>query len=140
MAKEATMATSVNPSVIPVIKYQDASDAIGWLQRAFGLTRHLVVEAEGSRIGHAELARPGGMVMLGSRTEPDPKNPWAAAPGGVYVVVPDVDAHHAQAKAAGAEIVIAPRDTDYGAREYSARDLEGNLWSFGTYEPWAERK
>jgi uncharacterized glyoxalase superfamily protein PhnB len=25
----------------------------------------------------------------------------------------------------------------YGSREYSARDLEGNLWSFGTYDPLA---
>jgi uncharacterized glyoxalase superfamily protein PhnB len=25
----------------------------------------------------------------------------------------------------------------YGSREYSARDLEGNLWSFGTYDPYA---
>jgi len=131
------MAANVNPSVIPVIKYRDASSAIPWLQRAFGLTRHLVVEGDGGRIGHAELARPGGMVMLGSRTAPDPRNPWAAASGGVYVVVPDVDAHHAAAKAAGAEVVIAPRDTDYGAREYTARDCEGNLWSFGSYDPWA---
>ena len=23
-------------------------------------------------------------------------------------------------------------DQDYGSRDYSARDLEGNLWSFGT--------
>lgn len=23
------------------------------------------------------------------------------------------------------------------SREYSARDLEGNLWSFGTYDPYA---
>jgi len=26
-------------------------------------------------------------------------------------------------------------DTSYGAREYSARDPEGNLWGFGTYGP-----
>jgi hypothetical protein len=26
---------------------------------------------------------------------------------------------------------------DYGSREYGARDLEGNLWSFGTYDPYA---
>jgi uncharacterized glyoxalase superfamily protein PhnB len=32
------------------------------------------------------------------------------------------------------------RDTEYGAREYSARDPEGNLWSFGTYDPWKEAK
>jgi len=24
-------------------------------------------------------------------------------------------------------------DTDYGSREFSVRDPEGNLWSFGTY-------
>jgi hypothetical protein len=23
-----------------------------------------------------------------------------------------------------------------GAREYSARDCGGHLWSFGTYDPW----
>lgn len=28
-------------------------------------------------------------------------------------------------------------DQDYGSREYSARDPEGNLWSFGTYNPAA---
>jgi uncharacterized glyoxalase superfamily protein PhnB len=27
-------------------------------------------------------------------------------------------------------------DMDYGSREYSARDPEGNLWSFGTYDPY----
>jgi uncharacterized glyoxalase superfamily protein PhnB len=26
-------------------------------------------------------------------------------------------------------------DTDHGAREYVARDPEGNLWSFGSYRP-----
>ena len=38
---------------------------------------------------------------------------------------------------AGAEIVRELADTDYGSREYSARDPEGNHWSFGTYQPWA---
>jgi uncharacterized glyoxalase superfamily protein PhnB len=28
-----------------------------------------------------------------------------------------------------------PFDTDYGSRDYSARDLEGNQWHFGTYRP-----
>jgi uncharacterized glyoxalase superfamily protein PhnB len=29
-------------------------------------------------------------------------------------------------------------DMPYGSREYSVRDPEGNLWSFGTYDPYAE--
>jgi uncharacterized glyoxalase superfamily protein PhnB len=53
----------------------------------------------------------------------------------VYVVVEDADAHHARAVAAGAEIVLPLRDQDYGSRDYSARDPEGNIWSFGTYRP-----
>jgi uncharacterized glyoxalase superfamily protein PhnB len=26
-------------------------------------------------------------------------------------------------------------DQHYGSRDYSCRDPEGNLWSFGTYRP-----
>jgi uncharacterized glyoxalase superfamily protein PhnB len=46
------------------------------------------------------------------------------------VMVDDVDRHHERAVAAGATVVAAPRDMPYGVREYSARDLEGGLWSF----------
>ncbi len=56
-----------------------------------------------------------------------------------YVVVADADAHHARAAAAGAEVLEAPADRPYGGREYLARDPEGNLWSFGTYDPWAAK-
>jgi hypothetical protein len=31
------------------------------------------------------------------------------------------------------EIISAPHDTDYGSRDFAARDPEGNRWSFGTY-------
>jgi uncharacterized glyoxalase superfamily protein PhnB len=52
-----------------------------------------------------------------------------------YVYVNDIDAHFARSQAAGAEIVVPLKETDYGSREYSARDLEGHLWHFGTYLP-----
>ena len=54
---------------------------------------------------------------------------------GIYVYVEDVQAHHDRAKAAGAEIVRSLQVTDYGSWEYSVRDPEGHLWSFGTYRP-----
>ena len=74
--------------------------------------------------------------MLGSAPdEPDPGNPWDGANHGVYVFVEDIDAHCARARAAGAEIVRELQDTEYGSREYSVRDLEGHLWSLGTYQP-----
>jgi len=76
------------------------------------------------------------VIMLGSgKHGPGTDNPWDTAKQGIYVYVADVDAHYARAKAAGAEIVMELEDTDYGSRGYSVRDLEGHLWSFGTYHP-----
>ena len=43
---------------------------------------------------------------------------------------------HDRAKAAGAEISREPQDMDYGSREFTAKDSEGNVWSFGTYDPF----
>ena len=56
---------------------------------------------------------------------------------GLYLIVDDVDAHAERARAAGAEIFLGPNAKDYGGRGYSARDPEGNAWSFGDYDPWA---
>ena len=40
------------------------------------------------------------------------------------------------AKAGGASIAMEIRDEDYGGRGFSCYDLEGHLWSFGSYDPW----
>jgi uncharacterized glyoxalase superfamily protein PhnB len=56
----------------------------------------------------------------------------------MYVAVDDPDAHRDRAREAGAEVVVELHDTDYGSRDYAARDLESNLWYFGTYRPSAE--
>lgn len=130
MSEKAT----VTASLFPATTYADAPHAVRWLQDAFGFAEKAVHPTEDGKIAHAELSFGNGILMLGSARD-DPGNPWAANPIGIYVVVDDVDAHCAKARAAGAEIVIEPRDTDYGSREYSARDCEGRLWSFGTYRP-----
>jgi uncharacterized glyoxalase superfamily protein PhnB len=128
------------PDVIPTMRYQDASAAIDWLERAFGFERHAVHQGEGGRIEHAELRFGSGMIMLGSARESEEwpsRTPGelGGATGGTYVIVEDPDAHYRRAKDAGAEIVMELTDQDYGSRDYSARDLEGYLWSFGTYRP-----
>ena len=51
----------------------------------------------------------------------------------VYVVTDQPDALLEQAKAAGAVVVRELRDEDYGSRDFSVTDPEGNIWSFGTY-------
>ena len=49
--------------------------------------------------------------------------------------VSDADASYIRAKAAGAKIVRAIQDEDYGGRAFSCLDTEGHLWNFGTYDP-----
>jgi len=39
----------------------------------------------------------------------------------------------ARAMRAGAEVMRELTDTGHGSREFSVRDLDGNLWSFGRY-------
>lgn len=53
-----------------------------------------------------------------------------------YAIVADCKALYERAKAAGAEIVDEYSQKDYGGAGYSCRDLEGHLWSFGSYDPW----
>ncbi|MFL5780662.1 MAG: VOC family protein [Thermoleophilaceae bacterium] len=127
------------PAIIPYIRYEDAPAMLTWLEDAFGFKRHAVYE-EGDRIVHAEITYGNGMFMVGSTgDEPEaartPRQLGGESTGGMYVVVDDVDAHCAQARAAGAEIVREPEEQDYGSRDYSARDPEGHTWSFGTYRP-----
>lgn len=126
------------PNIFPALRYKDGPAALQWLAKASGFQSHFEVPGPDNTIAHAQMTLGAGMIMLGSAAKPDPNNPWAAASQGLYVRVDDVDAHHARAKAAGAEIVMALHDTDYGSREYSARDPDGHLWSFGTYDPWQE--
>jgi uncharacterized glyoxalase superfamily protein PhnB len=119
------------PYLYPALQYADANAAIDWLERAFGFRRMLVVPGEtAGTVAHAELAFDGGVLMLGSRRD------GAATPQNApYVYVADVDAHAARAKAAGARVTRPPEDKGYGGRGYSACDLEGNEWSFGSYRP-----
>jgi uncharacterized glyoxalase superfamily protein PhnB len=120
--------------IYPTVRYKDAKAALDFLERAFGLERKSVHENEDGTVMHAEMAYGRGAVMIGTSREGDRFETGRAV---LYVVVEDPDAHHARAKAAGANITMELTDQDYGSREYAAEDLEGNIWSFGTYDPFA---
>jgi len=135
---------SQKATIIPSLRYQDAPAAIEFLCETFGFTRHLVVPGPEGTIRHAQLTLGNGMIMLGSARNFDfdqmVKTPQevGANTQSAYVIVREIDAHYQHAKASGAEIVIEIADQSYGGRLYGALDLEGNLWTFGSYDPWAE--
>jgi uncharacterized glyoxalase superfamily protein PhnB len=118
----------------PSLRYEDAPAASEWLQRAFGFEEAMVVEEGKGVIAHAQLRYGDGLIMLGTERD-DGWGPHAGQ-SWVYVAVEgDVDEHYERARAAGAEVLREPTDQDYGSRDYSVRDPEGNIWSFGTYRP-----
>ena len=122
------------PQVWPTLRADDARALIRFLVDAFGFEETTVVPGDGDTVAHAELSWPlGGGIMLGSGQGGD--DPWALKPGtfGCYVVADDIDALHERAAKAGTEITREPFDTEYGSRDFAAKDPEGNLWQFGTY-------
>ncbi len=125
-------------TMYPILGYGDAPTAIEWLVRVFGFEPIVVMKNDDDSIGHAELRLGDGVIMPTSRQKNGgSEHPWdqPLTTQGLYVALDGLDAHYARAVAEGAEIVRPLADTAYGSREYTARDPEGNLWSFGTYRP-----
>ncbi|HEY8455177.1 MAG TPA: VOC family protein [Actinopolymorphaceae bacterium] len=123
------------PQVWPTLRARDARALIRFLVEAFGF-EETVVYGDEKRVRHAELAWPlGGGIMLGDMPEADGSDTWPQEPGtfGGYVVTDDPDEVFARATKAGARVLQPLHDTDYGSREFTVADPEGNLWSFGTY-------
>jgi uncharacterized glyoxalase superfamily protein PhnB len=131
-------------TVIPAMRYQNALVAIEWLCRAFGFEKQAVYMGEGEVVMHAQLTFGNGMVMLGSVQNGTAYSKLMAQPDEIgmretqsaCLIVSDADAVYASAKAAGAEMVMDIADAGYGGRGFTCRDLEGHLWSVGTYDPW----
>jgi uncharacterized glyoxalase superfamily protein PhnB len=139
-------AKDARATIIPGMGYRDAAAAIEWLCQAFGFEKHAVYPGEGGTIMHAELSFGNGMIMCGSikdtpywRYIKQPDEIGGCATQSVNVIVNDADAVYQQARAAGAEILIDIKTEDYGGRGFTCRDLEGHIWNFGTYDPWAAK-
>lgn len=141
MTGPATPPTTARMSIIPALQYRDAKAAIAFLCAAFGFEKKAVYDGPDNIVAHAELTLGNGMIMLGSvnNSEYGKQLRRPDEIGGVtmsvYAIVPDADAHCARAKAAGATIVREPVTQDYGGRDYTCKDSEGHLWTFGTYDP-----
>lgn len=131
--------------IIPTMKYKNAQKAIDWLCNAFGFEKRLIVEGENNTIAHAQLTFGNSMIMLSSENENEygklvkvPESLNRNNTQAPYIVVEKIDDHYEKAVAAGAKILIAIKDEQYGGRGYTCEDTEGYLWNFGSYDPWAE--
>jgi uncharacterized glyoxalase superfamily protein PhnB len=117
-------------TVFPCLTFNDAKASFEWLERALGAERLAVYEDDEGRVAHAEIRIGQSTIMAG-----DERAGSRATPPGVsviYVVVEDADAAYERAKAAGAK-VTEPVDQDYGSRDVTVTDPDGNRWTLGTY-------
>ena len=125
-------ATPHPPTVWPAFQAYDPRAVIDFLV-ALGFAESACYADAAGVVQHAQLDWPeGGGVMLGSHK---PEGPFTQQPGtsAAYVVTADVEAVLARARAVGADAPDAPTEQEYGSREVSLRDPEGNHWTFGTY-------
>jgi len=136
-------ATPEAPCIFPTLRFKDAEAMIRWLKDAFNFTERVVYRSDRG-VEHAELALGSSIVMLGQSRDDDYGkligHIEARRTDSLYVAVKDPDLVYDRAKTAGAKIEMELHDTDYGSRDFACRDIEGNLWSFGTYWPKTNEK
>jgi uncharacterized glyoxalase superfamily protein PhnB len=114
--------------------YRDPFAALGWLERAFGFERTMLITDAKGDLCHSEMRFGEGYIMVGPEWADHVASP--ASVGGrntqsIHVHLKDgIEAHCERARAAGAVIVREPEDQFYGDRTYSAKDLEGHFWTF----------
>ena len=119
------------PTIFPIIRFNDSAAGLAWLKDVLGFEEHGVFRGEDGTIQHGELRLGDAWVMVGS----EPEGGDHAGTGFLYLAVDDAGAAFERAKAAGADLGSELESRDYGGREFSLRDHEGNLWSVGEYDP-----
>ena len=120
----------MSQTVFPCITFRDADASIAFLEAALGAEVVARYDNERGVVQHAEIRIGESMFMCG-----DERAGSRATPAGtsvVYVVVDDTDAAYRRARDVGAE-VTEPVDQDYGSRDITVTDPDGNRWSLGTY-------
>ncbi len=133
--KEMSMLDTDVTRRIAILVYADIAQAYDHLIDVLGLSPGTIEFDDAGTAVHAEVRAGDGVIWL-HRVSAE----WrlaspltvGAATAMLAVTVEDVDAHHARALAAGADIVYAPVDQPYGVREYAVRGPEQELWSFMT--------
>jgi uncharacterized glyoxalase superfamily protein PhnB len=132
---------------IPVLRYRNLSAAIDWLCATLGFEKHTIFHDADGSVRYAELTLGACMVMLVSVNETgfdtltvQPDEIDGAETQNAYFFLANVDKPYAQAKSAGADIILDMMGNDCARRGYSCRDPEGHIWHFGAFNPWARRR
>ncbi len=126
----------IQATVYPGLFYDDADAAMQWMERTLGFERREDHRDDDGNVVHAEMTFGSAVIMLSTAGRGrEPFRNIRAGGALVYIALDEVDSLYERAREAGGDIALEPTDTDYGSRDFTVRDPEGTLWSFGTYRP-----
>ncbi len=114
--------------ICPLLTYADMHNAMAELAEVFEL--RIVWLSEDV----AEIQCNGG-VAVAQTDQQEALHGSHVGNAWTYVRVSDPDAHYRTTVDRGGHVLNEPHSTPNGAqRGYSARDQEGNIWTFGSHE------
>lgn len=122
---------------LPQVRYGDVEGTARWLCHALGFSVHSAVRNPEGVMDYVHLTHGPANVVI----KPLDLEMAAGASGdddaqSHYIYVNDVAGHYATAVAEGAQIVTGLRGMPRLGQGYSCRDVEGQLWTFGSFDPW----
>ena len=124
------------PRVTPYLSLDGAAKAIEFYCDVLGFTETVRMGAPDGKVGHAELALGGSVIMLAD-SFPEMGGPTPTALGGspvmLMVYVEDVDDVFQRAIAAGAKEVSPVQDQFYGDRSGTFEDPWGHRWNVASH-------
>ncbi|MEZ5120333.1 MAG: hypothetical protein R2736_01935 [Solirubrobacterales bacterium] len=119
----------MSQTLFPTLSFRDARAAIEFLERTLGAERVVVYDSEDGRVAHAEIRIGQSTFMCGDARPGSPATP----PGQSCVRRRRRCRRRPRARAARPAQISELIDTDYGSRDFTVTDPEGNRWSLGTY-------
>jgi uncharacterized glyoxalase superfamily protein PhnB len=134
------VAMSETTTLHAYIGYRDAQAALDWLGRVFGFETSMSFPDDDGGIMHAEARLGDAAITVFTDREgfERPARKGDTAGLGLYLAADDradVDAAHARAVKAGATVIWAPEDTEWGNYRCRVVDPEGVEWTVGTHRP-----
>ncbi len=111
--------------VVPVIPVRDVDAAVAWFVDVLGFDEDFRWKE------YAGVRLDGARAHLNGFSGSDDR----IGKSQMYFFVPDVDAVWTRVVAAGGAVDHPIGDQEYGMRDFSVRDADGNRYTFGTETP-----
>lgn len=125
---------SNSPQIIPYLYYEDAGEAVEFMERAFEFEVDFVFrDPSSNHVLHATIKTGSGTIFVGPGMEAfgtqGTQNSEVVS-SMTYVFVEDVDSHHQKALAEGAILRSELHEHFGGNRQYTVSDPGGQRWTF----------